>query len=105
MFEEVDILQDENRRYIRKIIIIIIIKLILLFDRLLRQIRRLQERVQVLEGEIEEMRYHAVEVVNKNWQRDEQYARIVVERTRLRVRIEDLENSLREARRDTRRED
>ena len=72
---------------------------------MLRQIRRLQERVQVLEGEIEEMRFCTVEVVSENWQRDERYARIVVERTRLRVRIEDLENSLREVKRSTRRED
>ena len=64
----------------------------------------MQERVQVLEEEIEEMRFHAVEVVSENWQRDEWYARLVVERTRLRVHIEDLENSLRKVRRSIRRD-
>ncbi|CAG8800311.1 8469_t:CDS:1, partial [Gigaspora rosea] len=36
--------------------------------------------------------------VTENWQQEERYSRLITERNRLRVRIDDLENRLTEAR-------
>ncbi|CAG8765334.1 10158_t:CDS:1, partial [Gigaspora rosea] len=37
-------------------------------------------------------------VVTENWQREERYSRLLVERNRLRAQVDDLENSLSDAR-------
>lgn len=65
---------------------------------MLREVRRLRRRISELEEELEERRIRAVEVVTENWQREERYSRLIVERNRLRVQVDDLENRLREAR-------
>ena len=65
---------------------------------MLREVRRLRRRIAELEEELEERRIRAVEVVTENWQREERYSRLIVERNRLRVQVDDLENRLREAR-------
>jgi cell division protein FtsB len=67
---------------------------------LLREVRRLRARIQVLEDEIDVMRTRAVEVVAENWQRNERYARLVNERNRMRAHIANLEDRLSDVRRD-----
>ncbi|RIA99962.1 hypothetical protein C2G38_2236310 [Gigaspora rosea] len=76
LFGVIDTLQGENRR----------------------EVRRLRRRIAELEVEIEERRIHAVEVVTENWQREKRYSRLIVERNRLRAQVDDLENSLSNAR-------
>ena len=65
---------------------------------MLREVRRLRRRISELEEELEERRICAVEVVTENWQREERYSRLITERNRLRVQVEDLEDRLRKAR-------
>ncbi|KAF0547353.1 hypothetical protein F8M41_000663 [Gigaspora margarita] len=79
LFRVINTLQGENRR-------------------LLREVRRLRRRISDLEEELEERRIHAVEMVIENWQRDERYSRLVVERNRLRAHVANLENRLRNTR-------
>jgi cell division protein FtsB len=66
----------------------------------LREVRRLNRRVRILEDEIDQLRTRAVEVVAENWMRDIRYARLVMERNRLRAHIANLENRI-----DVRREE
>ncbi|KAF0550819.1 hypothetical protein F8M41_024001 [Gigaspora margarita] len=79
LFGVVDTLQGENRR-------------------LSREVRRLQRRISDLEEELEERRISVVEIVTENWQQDERYSRLVVERNRLRAHVANLENRLRNTR-------
>ncbi|RIB26617.1 hypothetical protein C2G38_2162937 [Gigaspora rosea] len=56
-----------------------------------REVRRLRRSIAELEEELEERRIRAVEVVTKNWQREERYSKLITKRNRLRVQVEDLE--------------
>ncbi|KAF0550263.1 hypothetical protein F8M41_024689 [Gigaspora margarita] len=79
LFGVVDTLQGENRR-------------------LSREVRRLRRRISDLEEELDERRIHVVEMVTENWQREERYSRLVVERNRLRAQVANLEERLRNTR-------
>ncbi|KAF0504843.1 hypothetical protein F8M41_019456 [Gigaspora margarita] len=76
LFRVVDTLQGENRR-------------------LSREVKRLRRRISDLEEELDEIRIRVVEIGTENWQREERYSRLVVERNRLRAHVANLEERLR----------
>ncbi|CAG8732021.1 4795_t:CDS:2, partial [Racocetra fulgida] len=72
LFRALDVVQNKNRRLAQKI-------------------EQLRKRVQELEEQLEERREQVVEMVQRNWMREEEHSRLVVERNRLRARMENLE--------------
>ncbi|CAG8475359.1 13046_t:CDS:2 [Cetraspora pellucida] len=57
-----------------------------------------RKRVQELEEQLEERQEQIVEIIQRNWMREEKYSRLVVERNRLRARMENLEKKVEEIR-------
>ena len=57
----------------------------------MREIRRLRRRVCQLEERVEVQQETIVEGVQRNWMREAEYERLLVERNRLRARVADLE--------------
>ncbi|CAG8543747.1 12174_t:CDS:2 [Cetraspora pellucida] len=70
-----DIVQNENRQLAQK-------------D------EQSRKRVQELEEQLEERQEQVVEIIQRNWMREEEHSRLVVERNRLRARMENLEKKL-----------
>ena len=93
LFEALDVVQTENRRYLRIIYYISnnIFKLCFKIIRLVREVKSLRHRVHLLEEQFEVQQETIVEGVQRNWMREAEYERLLVERNRLRARVADLE--------------
>ena len=101
LFEALDIVQTENRRYIQIIYYIPnnIFKLCFKIIRLVREVKSLRHRVCLLEEQVEVQQETIVEGVQRNWMREAEYERLLVERNRLRARVADLEVQIESRRR------
>ena len=97
LYEALDIVQTDNRRYIRIIYYIPnnIFKLCFKIIRLVREIRSLRRRVHALEERVEVQQETIVENVSRSWIRDAQYERLLRERNRLQARVSNLEDEIR----------
>ena len=58
---------------------------------MVREVKSLRRRVHLLEEQVEVQQETIVEGVQRNWMRDAEYERLLVERNRLRARVADLE--------------